>query len=230
MATDTAFAVALIAMMGARVPVELRVFLTAAAIVDDIGAIVVVAIFYSGALDPGYLAAAAAVTAGLALLNRWRVYSVTPYALLGVALWACVHAGGLHATLAGVVLALFIPTRPPANLRALMVQANTILAAEARHSGEVLRHGPVAAGAARARRHPRPAGIAGRPAAAARRRAVELRGAAAVRAGERRGGGRAGGAGGPRGADARDRRRGWWWASRSAWWRCRRWRCGSGSR
>ena len=67
MATDTAFAVALIVMMGARVPVELRIFLTAAAIVDDIGAIVVVALFYSGELHLGYLAAAAAVIAAL-----WR--------------------------------------------------------------------------------------------------------------------------------------------------------------
>jgi NhaA family Na+:H+ antiporter len=141
MATDTAFAVALIAMMGNRVPVELRIFLTAAAIVDDIGAILVVAVFYSGALHVGYLAASVAVVAGLALLNRSRVYSVTPYALLGIALWACVYASGLHATLAGVVLALFIPTRPPPDLKALTVQANTILAAEARH-GDVLRHGP----------------------------------------------------------------------------------------
>jgi NhaA family Na+:H+ antiporter len=142
MATDTAFAVALIVMMGPRVPVELRIFLTAAAIVDDIGAIVVVALFYSSTLHPGYLAGAVAVTAALALLNRSRVYSVTSYALLGIALWACVHAGGLHATLAGVILALFIPTRPPANLRALAIQANTIIAAESRRSGEVLRRGP----------------------------------------------------------------------------------------
>jgi NhaA family Na+:H+ antiporter len=142
MATDTAFAVALIVMLGRRVPVELRIFLTAAAIVDDIGAIIVVAIFYSSELHLGHLAAAALITGGLALLNRSHVYRVTPYALLGIALWAAVLAGGLHATLAGVVLALFIPTRPPANLRALSLQADTIIAAEAAEAGEVLRHGP----------------------------------------------------------------------------------------
>ncbi len=130
MPTDTAFAVALLVMMGNRVPVELRIFLTAAAIVDDIGTIAVVALFYSSELHLGYLAAATAITAGLALLNQSRVYSVTPYILLGIALWACVHEGGLHATLAGVILALFVPTRPPADLNALMVQANTIIAAD----------------------------------------------------------------------------------------------------
>jgi NhaA family Na+:H+ antiporter len=141
MATDTAFAIALIAMLGHRVPVELRIFLTAAAIVDDIGAIAVVAVFYSHGLHLGALAAAAAITGCLALLNRSRVYRVAPYALLGLALWACVLASGLHATLAGIVLALFIPTRPPANLKALTAQAETIIAAEAAE-GDVLRHGP----------------------------------------------------------------------------------------
>jgi len=142
MATDTAFAVALIAMMGNRVPIELRIFLTAAAIVDDIGAIIVVALFYSGDLNFAYLAAAAAITAALALLNRSAVYSVSIYILLGVGLWACVHAGGLHATLAGVLLAAFIPTRPPPDFRTLAMQADTILASEARHGGEQLRQGP----------------------------------------------------------------------------------------
>lgn len=142
MATDTAFAVALIVMMGSRVPVELRIFLTAAAIVDDIGSIGVVAVFYSGALQWAYLAAALVVTAGLAMLNRAHIYRVAPYMLLGIVLWACVHAGGLHATLAGVVLALFIPTRPPPNLEALTVQLSTIVTAEAHRGDEVLRHGP----------------------------------------------------------------------------------------
>jgi NhaA family Na+:H+ antiporter len=142
MATDTAFAVALIVMMGARVPVALRIFLTAAAIVDDIGAIAVVAAFYSGTLHLEWLAAAGLVTLALAFLNRARIYSVVPYALLGTLLWICVHEGGLHATLAGVVLALFIPTRPPPNLKTLMIQANSIIQAEAKHRGEVLRGGP----------------------------------------------------------------------------------------
>jgi NhaA family Na+:H+ antiporter len=142
MATDTAFAVALIAMLGRRVPVDLRIFLTAAAIADDIGAIGVVAVFYSGDLHYAYLMGAIALTAALALLARAHIYSVWPYLLVGVALWACVHGSGLHATLAGVVLALFIPTRPPANLHALMTQANIIVAAEARRRDEVLRHGP----------------------------------------------------------------------------------------
>ena len=141
MATDTAFAVALIVMMGSRVPIELRIFLTAAAIVDDIGAICVVAFFYSSAIDWAYLAAALAVTGGLALLNKIRVYRVAPYILLGILLWAFVHAGGLHATLAGVILALFIPTRPPANLKSLTSQLTTIVTAEARGEA-VLRHGP----------------------------------------------------------------------------------------
>jgi Na+:H+ antiporter, NhaA family len=141
MATDTAFAVALIVMLGRRVPVELRVFLTAAAIVDDLGAITVVAIFYSAGINGIYLLGAVAITAGLALLNRSGVYRALPYWLLGFVLWACVHASGLHATLAGVILALFIPTRPPPNLNALTAQARMVLNEENRSGREVLRHG-----------------------------------------------------------------------------------------
>ena len=141
-ATDTAFAVALIAVMGARVPVELRIFLTAAAIVDDIVAIVVVAIFYSDAINLAALAGALATVGALWLLNRSGVYRVTPYVITGVVLWIFVHAGGLHATLAGVLLAAFIPTRKPPDYQALALQAEAILAAEARHGGEQFRFGP----------------------------------------------------------------------------------------
>lgn len=144
MATDTAFAVALIALLGARVPVELRIFLTAAAIVDDIGAIVVVAIFYSSKIAWLPLLGAVAATGFLWLLNRSGVYRASPYVLTGIALWICVHAGGLHATLAGVVLAAFIPTRPPPDYHALMAQADAILSAEASQGGEQFRHGPSA--------------------------------------------------------------------------------------
>lgn len=142
MTTDTAFAVALIVMMGRRVPVELRVFLTAAAIVDDLGSIVVVAGFYSSTLHLSYLLAAATIVVALAALNYVRIYSVTPYVLLGIALWACVYAGGLHATMAGVILAVFIPTRPPPDLIALRAQASAILIAEADRGHEPLHHGP----------------------------------------------------------------------------------------
>jgi NhaA family Na+:H+ antiporter len=142
MATDTAFAVALIAVMGARVPVELRIFLTAAAIVDDIGAIIVVAIFYSDTLNVAALAGALAAVGFLVVLNRSGVYRVTPYVITGVVLWACVHAGGLHATLAGVLLAAFIPTRKSPDYRALVLQAEAILSAEASRGGEQFRLGP----------------------------------------------------------------------------------------
>ncbi len=142
-ATDTAFAVALLILLGDRVPVELRVFLTAAVIVDDLVAIAVIALFYSGDLHPGWLGAAAAATAALALLNRWRVYRPVPYAVVGVALWLALHEAGLHATLAGVILAVATPTLPPPNLGALLAQAQAVIHAETRLAGEaVLRHGP----------------------------------------------------------------------------------------
>ncbi|WP_447987161.1 Na+/H+ antiporter NhaA [Nitrospira sp. Nam74] len=141
--TDTAFAVALIVLLGDRVPVELRVFLTAAVILDDLVAIIIIALFYSGELHMGYLLASAAATGLLMALNHWGVYRPLPYAVLGVLLWVCVHKGGLHATLAGVILAAVTPTRPPANLRALLAQAETVIQAEMRRNGDaVMRHGP----------------------------------------------------------------------------------------
>jgi NhaA family Na+:H+ antiporter len=140
-ATDTAFAVALIVLLGDRVPVDLRVFLTAAVIVDDLVAIAIIALFYGGAISPGYLAAATLVTALLMAMNRWKVYRALPYAALGIVLWFCLHEAGLHATLTGVILALVTPTRPPANLHALMAQAQAIISADSR-GGDEIRHGP----------------------------------------------------------------------------------------
>lgn len=142
MATDTAFAIAILIMLGDRVPPALRVFLTAAAIVDDIGAIIVVAMFYSNAINPIAVAAAVAVVGVLYLLNYWRIYSLMPYLVVGLILWYLIVISGLHATLTGVLLALFIPARAPPDLRVIMLQADAILTAEAQRSGEVLRAGP----------------------------------------------------------------------------------------
>lgn len=140
MATDTAFAVALIVMLGKRVPIELRIFLTAAAIVDDIGAILVVAVFYSNDFNWAFLAGACGIIAVLAMLNRAGVYRAGPYAIAAIGLWACVHAGGIHATLAAVILALFIPTRPPANLGSLMAQVDAVAKVESQNHAAGMGH------------------------------------------------------------------------------------------
>jgi NhaA family Na+:H+ antiporter len=140
--TDTAFAIALIVFLGKRVPIELRVFLTASAIVDDLIAILVVAAFYTNDINYSYLIGAGGVTITLIMLNRSRVYRPLPYVLLGLVLWFCLHEAGIHATLSGVILALTIPTRPPANLRALGVQAQMILRTEVTFSQNFGHHGP----------------------------------------------------------------------------------------
>ena len=140
--TDTAFAVALIVLLRDRVPIELRVFLTAAVIIDDIVAIAVIAFFYTGAIHAGYLTAGGVVTGLLILMNRTGVYGILPYAIGGTALWVVLHEAGLHATLAGVILAVLIPALPPANLNALMAQASTVIHQEDRHAGEAMRLGP----------------------------------------------------------------------------------------
>ena len=140
--TDTAFAVAVIVLLRDRVPIELRVFLTAAVIIDDIVAIAVIALFYSGAIHTGYLLAGGAVTALLLALNRTGVYGALPYAVGGIVLWLLLHEAGLHATLAGVILAVLIPTRPPANLSALLAQASTLIHREDSHTSEAMRRGP----------------------------------------------------------------------------------------
>jgi NhaA family Na+:H+ antiporter len=108
-ATDIAFALAALSVLGRRVPVALKVFLTALAIIDDLGAIVVIALFYTARLDPVALLAAGAVCAGLYGLNRAGVRAIGVYALGGIVLWACVLRSGVHPTIAGVALAFVVP-------------------------------------------------------------------------------------------------------------------------
>lgn len=122
-ATDTAFALGLLALLGRRVPLSLRVFVATLAIADDVGAILVLAFFYTENISWLSLALAA-VLFGLAMaFNRARVYRALPYALLGIALWLAVLFSGVHATLAGVLLAMAIPTRSPPNPAGLLDQS-----------------------------------------------------------------------------------------------------------
>ncbi len=114
MATDIAFALGALSLLGPGVPTSLRVFLTALAIVDDIGAVLVIAVFYTAQLALVPIAVAAALVALLLGFNRAGVRHAAPYAIVGVVLWLAVFASGIHATIAGVLLAMTIPARSDA--------------------------------------------------------------------------------------------------------------------
>lgn len=112
-ATDIAFALGILALLGNRIPVSLKVLLVSIAIFDDIGAIVIIALFYTSDLSLTALLVAAAFLPVLYILNRRDVTSVMPYLFIGLIMWIAVLKSGVHATLAGVLLALFIPMRDP---------------------------------------------------------------------------------------------------------------------
>jgi Na+:H+ antiporter, NhaA family len=119
MATDIAFAIAILSLLGDKVPASLKVFLTALAIVDDLGAILVIAVFYSSDLHTNYLLYALCVLILLIIFNRLKIVNLWFYILPGIVLWHFVHHSGIHATIAGVLVALTVPTTPDATVSPL---------------------------------------------------------------------------------------------------------------
>jgi NhaA family Na+:H+ antiporter len=127
-ATDIAFTLGILAVLGERIPAALRVFVAALAVVDDILSVLTLAIFYPRHFDPAWLALCAVAVGFLYLLNRGRVRAGWPYALVTLGLWIALHGAGVHAALAGVLLAAFVPTLPAPAAGPLLAQAASALA------------------------------------------------------------------------------------------------------
>lgn len=152
MATDIAFALGVVLLLGSRVPVALKLFLVTLAVVDDLGAIVVIALFYSSGISFMWLACSALIVGVLVALNYFKIRSIFPYLSLGVVLWLCVHESGIHATISAVVLAFCIPVKSRITQEKLMrtlqhemqvfrsfKQENILLLEEQIHSLDVMK-------------------------------------------------------------------------------------------
>ena len=127
MATDIAFALGVLSLLGKRAPFALKVFLTAVAIVDDVGAVLVIAVFYSHDVAWASLLVAGLILAALFMLNRLSVRSPLPYAMLGILLWLAVLQSGVHATIAGVLLAATIPANPRIDTQSFLKRGRSYL-------------------------------------------------------------------------------------------------------
>ena len=121
-ATDIAFSLGVLSLLGKRVPISIKVFLTALAIIDDLGAIVIIAFFYSGNIQIIYLLLMLAAIVILILLNKFKINIFLPYLIVGIFLWDFTHQSGVHATIAGVLLALTIPHNTKVNKNSLLLK------------------------------------------------------------------------------------------------------------
>ena len=121
-ATDIAFSLGVLSLLGKRVPISLKVFLTALAIIDDLGAIVIIAFFYSGNIEIKYLILMLLSVFLLIILNKFKIKNFLPYLIVGIFLWDFTHQSGVHATIAGVILALTIPHNIKNNKESLLLK------------------------------------------------------------------------------------------------------------
>lgn len=142
MATDIAFALGILALLGSRVPTSLKVFLTALAIIDDIGAVLVIAVFYTSEIHTTALIWASVIIALLFIANRLEIRQPSVYAVLGIFLWFAVLKSGLHATIAGVVAAFAVPARSRVDAHDYVIQARAILNFMERHFITRIKYNP----------------------------------------------------------------------------------------